>query len=127
MPADEIVRISVLPFNMVNAHLIRNDDGCVLVDVGRGGRPSHTSWCSTRLRPSFKSEFQPWAGQRPSGQRACGSAGAPPRAKGMRWLGPPYTNKINANLTTTNRVARPAWHLESEPTHVRRIRFSERP
>jgi hypothetical protein len=84
MPADEIVRISVLPFNMVNAHLIRNDDGCVLVDVGRGGRPSHTSWCSARSRPSFKSEFQPWAGQRPSGQRACGSAGAPPRANGMR-------------------------------------------
>jgi hypothetical protein len=27
MPADEIVRISVLPFNMVNAHLIRNDTG----------------------------------------------------------------------------------------------------
>ena len=30
----QIIRIPILPFGMVNAHLIRNDHGCILVDAG---------------------------------------------------------------------------------------------
>jgi glyoxylase-like metal-dependent hydrolase (beta-lactamase superfamily II) len=37
MSANEIVRIPILPFNMVNAHLIRSDSGCILVDAGIPG------------------------------------------------------------------------------------------
>jgi glyoxylase-like metal-dependent hydrolase (beta-lactamase superfamily II) len=37
MSANEIVRIPILPFSMVNAHLIRSDSGCVLVDAGIPG------------------------------------------------------------------------------------------
>jgi glyoxylase-like metal-dependent hydrolase (beta-lactamase superfamily II) len=37
MTANEIVRIPILPFNMVNAHLIRSDSGCILVDAGIPG------------------------------------------------------------------------------------------
>jgi hypothetical protein len=41
----------------------------------------------------------------------------------------PFLHKKDqcANLTLTNRVTRPAWHIQSEPTYVRRIRFSKRP
>jgi glyoxylase-like metal-dependent hydrolase (beta-lactamase superfamily II) len=35
--ANEIVRIPILPFGMVNAHLIRSDAGCILVDAGIPG------------------------------------------------------------------------------------------
>lgn len=34
MMAAQIVRIPILPFSMVNAHLVRGPDGCVLVDAG---------------------------------------------------------------------------------------------
>ncbi len=37
MPAQQIIRIPILPFNMVNAHLIRSDAGCILVDTGIPG------------------------------------------------------------------------------------------
>ena len=37
MPAPQIIRIPILPFNIVNAHLIKTDDGCVLVDTGIPG------------------------------------------------------------------------------------------
>jgi glyoxylase-like metal-dependent hydrolase (beta-lactamase superfamily II) len=37
MPPNEIIRIPILPFNMVNAHLIRSDAGCILVDAGIPG------------------------------------------------------------------------------------------
>jgi len=37
MPASQIIRIPILPFGMVNAHLIRGVDGCVLVDAGIPG------------------------------------------------------------------------------------------
>ncbi|MES2162083.1 MAG: MBL fold metallo-hydrolase [Pseudomonadota bacterium] len=37
MAAPRIVRIAILPFGMVNCHLIIGDDGCVLVDAGLPG------------------------------------------------------------------------------------------
>lgn len=37
MASQEIIQIPILPFNMVNAHLIKTDDGCILVDTGREG------------------------------------------------------------------------------------------
>lgn len=37
MDATEIIRIPILPFNMVNAHLIKTPDGCVIVDAGIPG------------------------------------------------------------------------------------------
>lgn len=37
MANQEIIRIPILPFNMVNAHLIKSDDGGVLVDTGIPG------------------------------------------------------------------------------------------
>jgi glyoxylase-like metal-dependent hydrolase (beta-lactamase superfamily II) len=37
MASQEIIQIPILPFNMVNAHLIKNDDGCILVDTGIPG------------------------------------------------------------------------------------------
>ncbi|GJJ00384.1 MBL fold metallo-hydrolase [Duganella rhizosphaerae] len=37
MAAPRIVRISILPFGMVNCHLIIGDGGCVLVDAGLPG------------------------------------------------------------------------------------------
>jgi glyoxylase-like metal-dependent hydrolase (beta-lactamase superfamily II) len=33
----DIIKIPILPFNMVNAHLIKSDAGCVLVDAGIPG------------------------------------------------------------------------------------------
>ncbi len=37
MSTQEIIRIPILPFNMVNAHLIKSDAGCILVDTGIPG------------------------------------------------------------------------------------------
>jgi len=37
MSPNEIVRIPILPLGMVNAHLIRSDAGCILVDSGIPG------------------------------------------------------------------------------------------
>lgn len=33
----EVIRIPILPFGLVNAHLVRNDTGCILVDTGLPG------------------------------------------------------------------------------------------
>ena len=37
MSANEIVRIPILPFGIVNAHLISSETGCILVDAGIPG------------------------------------------------------------------------------------------
>jgi glyoxylase-like metal-dependent hydrolase (beta-lactamase superfamily II) len=37
MSPSEIIRIPILPFNMVNAHLIKSNAGCILVDAGIPG------------------------------------------------------------------------------------------
>jgi len=37
MSNPQIIRIPILPFSMVNAHLIKNDSGCILVDAGIPG------------------------------------------------------------------------------------------
>src|ERR1700710_1611233 len=37
MSSTEIIRIPILPLNMVNAHLIRTAAGCILVDAGIPG------------------------------------------------------------------------------------------
>jgi glyoxylase-like metal-dependent hydrolase (beta-lactamase superfamily II) len=37
MTAIDIIRIPILPFGMVNAHLIKSGAGCVLVDAGIPG------------------------------------------------------------------------------------------
>jgi hydroxyacylglutathione hydrolase len=37
MTALQIIRIPILPFGMVNAHLVRGDGGCILVDTGIPG------------------------------------------------------------------------------------------
>jgi glyoxylase-like metal-dependent hydrolase (beta-lactamase superfamily II) len=37
VPATEIIRIPILPLGLVNAHLIRSPQGCVLVDAGIPG------------------------------------------------------------------------------------------
>lgn len=37
MACQEIIQIPILPFNMVNAHLIKSDNGCILVDTGIPG------------------------------------------------------------------------------------------
>lgn len=37
MTAPQIIRIPILPFEMVNAHLVRGDGGCILVDAGMPG------------------------------------------------------------------------------------------
>jgi hydroxyacylglutathione hydrolase len=37
MLSPEIIRIPILPLGMVNAHLIRSDEGCILVDTGIPG------------------------------------------------------------------------------------------
>jgi glyoxylase-like metal-dependent hydrolase (beta-lactamase superfamily II) len=37
MPPTQIIRIPILPFGMVNAHLIKTDAGCILVDAGIPG------------------------------------------------------------------------------------------
>ena len=37
MSSTTIVRIPIFPFNMVNAHLIKTDEGCILVDAGTPG------------------------------------------------------------------------------------------
>jgi hydroxyacylglutathione hydrolase len=37
VPANQIISIPILPLGMVNAHLIRSDVGCILVDAGIPG------------------------------------------------------------------------------------------
>lgn len=37
MSTAQIVRVPILPFRMVNAHIIKTDDGCIVVDAGIPG------------------------------------------------------------------------------------------
>ena len=50
----QILRIPILPFGMVNAHLILGPDGCILVDTGLPGLESKIEKTLTNHRLSFK-------------------------------------------------------------------------
>ncbi len=54
MITPQIIRIPILPFGMVNAYLIRGDDGCVLVDAGVPGSESKIEKVLTRYGLSFR-------------------------------------------------------------------------
>lgn len=54
MTAPQITRISILPFGMVNAHLIRGAGGCILVDAGLPGSESKIEKALTHHGLSFK-------------------------------------------------------------------------
>lgn len=54
MASPEIIRIPILPFNMVNAHLIKTDDGAVLVDAGIPGSERKIERVLDRHGLSFK-------------------------------------------------------------------------
>lgn len=53
MTALKIVRISILPFNMVNAHLIIGPRGCILVDAGLPGSEGKIEAALARERLGF--------------------------------------------------------------------------
>ena len=54
MSATEIIRIPILPFNMVNAHLIKGEAGCILVDAGIPGSEHKIARMLARHGLSFK-------------------------------------------------------------------------
>jgi hydroxyacylglutathione hydrolase len=54
MTASQVIRIPILPFGMVNAHLIRGAGGCVLVDAGIPGSEPKIEKVLTRHGLSFK-------------------------------------------------------------------------
>jgi glyoxylase-like metal-dependent hydrolase (beta-lactamase superfamily II) len=54
MSTNEIVRIPILPFNMVNAHLIKSDAGCILVDAGIPGSERKIARALARNGLSFR-------------------------------------------------------------------------
>lgn len=54
MSQANIVRIPILPFNMVNAHLIRGEAGCILVDAGIPGSERKIERALARHGLSFK-------------------------------------------------------------------------
>lgn len=54
MTNPEIIQIPILPFNMVNAHLIKGDDGCILVDTGIPGSEREVERVLRRHGLSFK-------------------------------------------------------------------------
>jgi glyoxylase-like metal-dependent hydrolase (beta-lactamase superfamily II) len=54
MSATEIIRIPILPFGMVNAHLIRSEGGCILVDAGIPGSEQKIARVLARHSLSFK-------------------------------------------------------------------------
>ena len=53
MLSSEIIRIPILPFNIVNAHLVRSDAGCILVDSGIPGSERKIARALARNRLSF--------------------------------------------------------------------------
>ena len=53
MAAVEIVRIPILPFGMVNCHLVVSDGGCVLVDAGLPGSEAKIAKALRRLGLGF--------------------------------------------------------------------------
>ncbi|HEU4842906.1 MAG TPA: MBL fold metallo-hydrolase [Burkholderiaceae bacterium] len=54
MNAAHIIRIPILPFGMVNAHLIRGPQGCVLVDTGLPGSEGKIGKVLARQGLSFR-------------------------------------------------------------------------
>lgn len=54
MNVPRISRIPILPFNMVNAHLIQGPGGCVLVDAGLPGSESRIAKALNKSGLSFK-------------------------------------------------------------------------
>jgi len=54
MTASQIICIPILPLGMVNAHLIRGADGCILVDAGVPGSEAKIEKVLTRNGLSFK-------------------------------------------------------------------------
>ena len=54
MKVPQIIRISILPFGMVNAHLIRGEGGCILVDAGIPGSETKIERMLARHGLSFK-------------------------------------------------------------------------
>jgi glyoxylase-like metal-dependent hydrolase (beta-lactamase superfamily II) len=54
MSTHEIVRIPILPLNMVNGHLIRSEAGCVLVDTGIPGSERKIARALARHGLSFR-------------------------------------------------------------------------
>jgi hydroxyacylglutathione hydrolase len=53
MTAFQIIRIPILPFGLVNAHLILGPQGCVLVDAGLPGSESRIKKALAKHRLSF--------------------------------------------------------------------------
>ena len=54
MSATDIIRIPILPFSMVNAHLIKTDAGCVVVDTGLPGSERKIARVLARHAMTFK-------------------------------------------------------------------------
>ena len=54
MARTEIIPIPILPLNMVNAHLIRGDEGCILVDTGIPGSERKIEGVLSRHGLAFK-------------------------------------------------------------------------
>ena len=53
MAEDEIIRVPILPFHIVNAHVIRSDAGCILVDTGIPGSERKIAGALARHGLSF--------------------------------------------------------------------------
>jgi glyoxylase-like metal-dependent hydrolase (beta-lactamase superfamily II) len=49
-----VIRIPVLPFGLVNAHLVRSNSGCILVDTGLPGSERKISRALERIGMNFK-------------------------------------------------------------------------
>lgn len=54
MSTQEIIRIPILPLGIVNAHLIKSDDGCILVDTGIPGSEKKIERVLNQHELSFK-------------------------------------------------------------------------
>ena len=54
MSHNEIIKIPILPFSMVNAHLVRTDMGCVIVDTGIPGSERRIARLLARCGLSFQ-------------------------------------------------------------------------
>jgi glyoxylase-like metal-dependent hydrolase (beta-lactamase superfamily II) len=53
MSPTAIIRVPILPFNVVNAHLIKNESGCILVDIGIPGSERQIAKVLARQGLSF--------------------------------------------------------------------------
>lgn len=54
MTTPQIIRIPILPFGMVNAHLILGSNGCIIVDTGLPGSESKIEKALKQQKLSFK-------------------------------------------------------------------------